>query len=171
MVECTLYNWLLQPELVQRIVLPLVTKTEFLVYLQHKNWINEQNIKRHKLGIHLYKYTTTIHMTEVYLWRSFNKQGWFFEKSKINLFFPELFHKYFSIGLLQKLFQSHKNISSATIQNDNKSNRMLQAWTEVCYQIFAGWEVQTMWNSRRMCDVYGEMCFSKKMFTNGLNMS
>ena len=26
---------------------------------------------------------------------------------------------------------------------------VLKAWTEVCHEIFAGWEVQTMWNLQK----------------------
>ena len=48
---------------------------------------------------------------------------------------------------------------------------MLQAWTEVCYQIAADWEVQTMWNLLKNVDVYGEVCFSQKIFTYRLNIS
>ena len=29
------------------------------------------------------------------------------------------------------------------------NQRVLQAWTEVCHQIFGGWEVQTMWNLQK----------------------
>ena len=46
---------------------------------------------------------------------------------------------------------------------------MIQVGTEVCYQSFGGWEVQTMWKLRKMCDVYGKAYFSKKIFTNMLN--
>ena len=38
------------------------------------------------------------------------------------------------------------NISFEAIQNGYRSNRMPQALTEVCHQIFVGYEVQTMWN-------------------------
>ena len=45
---------------------------------------------------------------------------------------------------------------------------MLQAWTEVCHEIFSSREMQTMW------DVYAEACFSikkkKKKVTNDINM-
>ena len=39
---------------------------------------------------------------------------------------------------------------------------MLLAWTEVWNTIFAGWEVQTIWNLQK--NVYGEACFSQKKF-------
>ena len=41
----------------------------------------------------------------------------------------------------------------------NKENETNQ--TEVCHLIFAGGEVQTMKNYKRMCDVYGEEYFSQ----------
>ena len=51
-----------------------------------------------------------------------------------------------------------KNIFEA-IQNDSKS--VLQAWTEVCHQIFGGWKVQTMWNLQKWC-VWRSMLKGKK---------
>ena len=44
----------------------------------------------------------------------------------------------FENGVWQKLFSSHK------IYSDKK--KKLRVWTEVCIQIFGGWEVQTMQN-------------------------
>ena len=52
----------------------------------------------------------------------------------------------FRIALKKKKILSHKNICFKAIQNACKSNRVSQAWTEVCHEIFGGWEVQTMWN-------------------------
>ena len=36
---------------------------------------------------------------------------------------------------------------------------MLQAWTEVCYQSFGGWQMQTMWNSQK-----NVWCIQRRMF-------
>ena len=72
----------------------------------------------------------------------------FFLKKQIKVFsiFFSLYinSALFEIYLKQKLFSSHKNICFEAIQNNTKSKTVV--WTEVCYQIFAGWEVQTMWN-------------------------
>ena len=59
----------------------------------------------------------------------------------------------FGIGWSQELFWSHKNIYFEAIQNGGKLDSAIQAWIEVSYQIFGGWEVQTMWIYRKMCDV------------------
>ena len=57
----------------------------------------------------------------------------------------------------------HKNICFEVIQNGDKSNKVLKAWTEVCHQLFSDKEVKIMWNLQQ------NVCFSKKkmMFTNG----
>ena len=47
----------------------------------------------------------------------------------------------FGIALLQKLFHSHKNICFEAIRKSSKSNRMLQAWTDVCDQILGKWKL------------------------------
>ena len=57
------------------------------------------------------------------------------------------------------------------IQNDSKSNRPVQASTEVCHQIFGGWQMKTMWNlPKNFVMVMEKDVLLKKMFTNGLNM-
>ena len=52
----------------------------------------------------------------------------------------------FETGLQQILFQSHWNICFEAIQKGGKLNWVLQVLTEVCHQIFGGFEVQPMWN-------------------------
>ena len=65
----------------------------------------------------------------------------------------------------KKGFWSCKNICFEAIQNINKSNRVLQAWIEVCHWIFAGWEVQTMWNLlKNMQYVCWSMFLSKYVY-------
>ena len=56
-------------------------------------------------------------------------------------------------------FQSHRNIPFGAIQNGSKSNKMLQVWTVVSHEIFAGWEVQSMGNLQT-----NEWCARKSMF-------
>ena len=41
---------------------------------------------------------------------------------------------------------------------------VLWTWTEVCRQIFGGWEVQIMWNLQK------NNFYKRKIFTNWLNM-
>ena len=87
------------------------------------------------------------------------------EKSKID-FLIIFFHEY-KLCIVGNCFIG-KIICFQAIQNDSKSNRMLQFWTKVCHQTLVSWEVQTMWNLQ--CDIYKESCFGEKMFTNGLKM-
>ena len=47
------------------------------------------------------------------------------------------------------------------------SNRVLLVWTEVCHQIFAGWEVQIMWKLKWHTE---KNILIQKMFTNRINM-
>ena len=67
------------------------------------------------------------------------------------MFLHNFFHKCkFCIvwnGFMVKIILITQNICFGAIRNGNKSNCVLQAWTEACYQIFGSWEVQTMWNS------------------------
>ena len=48
-----------------------------------------------------------------------------------------------------KSFQSRKKFPFQAIQNGSKSNKMPQAWTEVCNQIFINWKLQTMSNLQK----------------------
>ena len=43
--------------------------------------------------------------------------------------------------------------------------RLLEAWTEVCHQFFAGWEMQILWNFLNVWNIQRNI-----MFSNGLNM-
>ena len=70
----------------------------------------------------------------------------------------------FGIVFLQKVLFSQKYFYEAFLTHAGKSNTVLLAWTEVGYQIFACWELQTMWN---LHDVYEEACSSQEIFTNG----
>ena len=92
------------------------------------------------------------------------------------IFFPEFFfHKckfciFFELVGGKSYFNLGKIFVLRLFKICGKSNRVLQDWIEVCYQIFAGWQVQSIWNFRTMSHVHRETCFSKKkMFTNGLN--
>ena len=64
----------------------------------------------------------------------------------------------------QHYFNLAKNICFGAIQNAGKSNRVFQAWTEVCdKKNFDSWEVQIRLKSLKMYDMYEETCFSKKI--------
>ena len=80
-----------------------------------------------------------------YICYSINK-----ENKKSFIFFGIFFHKsklwIVWNWFIAKLFQSRQNVCFEAIQNGGISDWVLQVWTEVCQLIFAGWEVQTMWN-------------------------
>ena len=61
-------------------------------------------------------------------------------------------------------------IMFTAVQNGGKSNGLLLAQTEICHQIFGGWELKTMKNLQKTCDLYEDVYFIFKMFTNGLNI-
>ena len=67
-------------------------------------------------------------------------------------------------------FNLSKIFSLEAVQNGGKLNILFLAWTEVYYQSFGGWELQTMWNLQKNARCVRESMFSSKMFTNGLNM-
>ena len=52
---------------------------------------------------------------------------------------------------IAKIIPISQNICFEAIQIGGKSNKVLEAWTEVCYQNFGGWETQTIWNLLKMC--------------------
>ena len=62
--------------------------------------------------------------------------------------------KFFSINVKSALSwivyrKNYFDICFEAIQNTDKSNLVLQAWTKVYHQIFADWKVKTMWNLQK----------------------
>ena len=81
--------------------------------------------------------------------------------------FPRIFSinvnsAFFYIGLQQTLI-IHAKVFLAATQNLSKSNRVFQAWPEVCHQIFGGWKVQPHETCVRACDVFEKACLSSKI--------
>ena len=70
-------------------------------------------------------------------------------------------------GFIAKIILIAKNTCFEIIQNGRKSNRVIQAWTEVFLQIFSPNNVKFI----EECICTEKYVFYKKMLANGLNMS
>ena len=108
---------------------------------QKYRWIITHTRAHTHTHIHIYIY--------IYIYEGYSMKG-FFENSKMN-YFQNFFSinvncAWFEICLKQKLLSFYWNISFESIQNGSKLNRVLQAWTEVCHEIFGDLEVKSMWN-------------------------
>ena len=112
--------------------------------------------------------TNNIHLSKFSIQICYEKQMSYKKKvfENSNIFFQNSFsininHTSFSVGLLQDLFQSSKNICFETIQIGSKSNRILQVWSlsSNCW-----WRRKVKCKIyRRICNVYGELVLLKKM--------
>ena len=97
----------------------------------------------------------------IYAGPSINKENIFWEKE---YFFRICLHLC-KLNIVWNCSYQTLFLCFRAIQNDGKSNRVPQSWTEVaeeCKPCEIYW-----W----MCNVNKEACFSQKMFTNGLNVS
>ena len=94
------------------------------------------------------------------------KKGNFFENSKIN-FFSWIFPIIINLYCLQLIFSKcYFNLLKVFVWQLFKmpiNQTVFQTWIEVCHQISACWEVQSMWNLLKNVLV-------QKMFTNWLKM-
>ena len=75
--------------------------------------------------------------THTYENHSINKGDFFLKVNKQNNF-SRIFPINVSLALFGNDFSVAKNICFKTIQDDGKSNKVLQSRTEVCHQIFGG---------------------------------
>ena len=64
-------------------------------------------------------------------------------------------------------YHTQKNIF--TIQNSDKSNRVLKLWMEVSHEIFAGWKVQNMKFTKEYVICTDKPVLVKRFFKNKLN--
>ena len=97
----------------------------------------------------------------------------FFVKSFFFFFKRIWFLKTYTQHCLELLYsKNYLNLTQKKLfWGHSKWQQINHSTPEVCYQIFAGWEVKIMWNSwKNVCDVYRETCFRQKMLTNGLNL-